>query len=104
LVGLLMMMGSLLFGWTHHRASSAHKKIDDERKDNESRFDSVHERIANQGHTIHTCKNQIEEDIKHHMTEVQIKDFVDRSIKPIQTQIMVVHEDVKEILKEMRSK
>jgi len=102
LVGLLMMMGSLLFGWTHHRASSAHKKIDDERKDNESRFNLVHTKINKQEGTIHTCKNQIEEDMKHHMTEGQIKDFVDRSIKPIQTQLTVVHEDVKEILKEMR--
>lgn len=104
LVGLLMMTGSLLFGWTHHRASSAHKKIDVERKDNEARFNLVYEKIAKQGGTIHTCRNQIEEDIKHHMTEVQIKDFVDRSIKPIETQIGVVHDDVKEILKEMRSK
>ena len=104
LVGLLMMMGSLLFGWTHHRASSAHRKIDIERKDNEARFNLVHTKINKQESTIHTCKGQIEEDIKHHMTEVQIKDFVDRSIKPIETQINVVHEDVKEILKEMRSK
>lgn len=104
LLGLLLMTGSLLFGWTHHRASSAHNKIDDERKDNEDRFKMVYAKIARQEGTIITCKDQIEEDIKHHMTEVQIKDFVDRSIKPIETQIKVVHDDVKEILKEMRLK
>jgi len=104
LLGLVASMGLLLFNWTHHRASSAHKKIDDERKDNEARFIMVYEKIAGQGNTISKCKNQIEEDIKHHMREDQIKDFVDRSIKPIETQIGVVHDDVKEILKEMRSK
>lgn len=99
-----MMMGSLLFGWTHHRASSAHKKIDGERKDNESRFNLVYEKISRQENTVRVCKDQIEEDMKHHMTEGQIKDFVDRSIKPIEKAINAVHEDVKEILKERRPK
>lgn len=104
LVGLIMTAYLFLLRWTHSRASSAHTKIDNERKDNEARFNLVYEKIAGQGNTISRCKNQIEEDIKHHMTEVQIKDFVDRSIKPIETSIKTVHEDVKEILKEMRGK
>ncbi len=104
LSGGLLFTGGLLLKWIHHRASSAHGKIDSERKDNEARFNLVYEKIAGQSGTISKCKNQIEEDMKHHMREDQIKDFVDRSIKPIETQINVVHEDVKEILKEMRSK
>jgi len=102
LFGAFLTIWIFVTRWTHSRTTSAHSKIDEERKDNEARFNTVHEKINRQASTIHTCKNQIEEDIKHHMTEGQIKDFVDRSIKPIQTQITVVHEDVKEILKEMR--
>lgn len=111
LVGIIMTAYLFLLKWTHSRASSAHTKIDNERKDNEARFNLVYEKIAGQGQTISKCKNQIEEDMKHHMREDQIKDFVDRSIKPLETQISTVHdgqkaahEDIREILKELQKK
>ncbi len=102
----LSMMASgmlvLLFGWTHNRASSAHTKIAKERTANEARINLCYEKIAETVNKTENCRIKIERDIAEHMTEVQIKDFVDRSIKPIQTQINIVHDDVKTILKEVR--
>ena len=109
----LSMMASgmlvLLFGWTHKRASSAHIEVAKERIANEARINLCYEKIAETVNRTEACRIKIEKDIAEHMTEVQIKDFVDRSIKPIQTQISgvdnridVVHDDVKTILKEVR--
>lgn len=104
LLGIVQVLWLILLGRTNSKADSSLEKVDKERTANEARFNLVYEKIAKQENTIHTCKNQIEEDMKHHMTEGQIKDFVDRSIKPIETSIKAVHEDVKEILKERRPK
>lgn len=95
LTGIILLMGSLLFSWTHARASSAHKKIDDDRRDTGRRFSLIDSNIS-------TCKQGIDKDLANHMTEFQIKDFVDRSIKPLEDKIDAVHVDLKAVLREMK--
>ena len=95
---------------THNTAKEAHKKIDKERDDNEARLALVYKRIANSIEKTEVCKQEIYEIIRKLadglMTEVQVKDFVDRemramqaAMKTTQESISAVHNDVKEILR-----
>lgn len=100
LMGLIAGLTLLLFGWTHTRASQAHTKIDTERKDNEARFRLCYEKIAEQGRLTEACRQQIGLRIDSHMTEVQVKDFVDRTTKPIEKTLAEMHSDIKTIMRD----
>jgi hypothetical protein len=102
-LGLVTLLGLTLIGRTHTKATDAHVKIEKERDDNEARLALCYQRIADTTEKTEVCRREIYKDMhslsSKLMTEVQVKDFVDRSIKPMQDSINAVHSDVKELLK-----
>jgi len=103
-IGILTLAWSLLIGWTHHRASSAHTKIDSERKDNEARFNLVYEKIAESIQKTEKCRIEIKKDLEVRMTEPHIKEYVAMSIKPLENKVDATHTDIKAILNLLSNK
>ena len=85
LIGLLMAAWTLLFSWTHSRATSAHDKAEE----------------AN--NKINKCRQEVDTNVhdlsRTLMTEAQVKDFVDRSLKPLEKSIQAVHTDIKILIR-----
>lgn len=84
LLGLVTTLLLILFGWSNSKANLAHRRIDEEIN------------------TITKCKEDINNEFSKHMTEPQVKDFVDRTIKPIENKIDAIHSDLKQWMREQR--
>lgn len=81
LLGIITILFTLLFGWLNNKTTLAHSKID-----------KAERRVSR-------CRQEISEDLSRHMNEAQVKDFVDRTIKPIENKVDAIHTDVKTLLK-----
>ena len=110
LLGLVATLSLLLFSKNHAVAKDAHTKIDHEREATDDKMDTVHEKINAAVSSIHSCRQEVDMSIhtmsKELMTEVQVKDFVDRSIKPIETKIndlnLKMTDSHKEVMAELK--
>ena len=80
LFGTFLVIWVFITKWTHTRASSAHEKIN-----------KVSDKLG-------LCRQEIDREFSSHMTEFQIKDFVDRSIKPLENKVDAIHVDLKTLL------
>ena len=85
LLGIVSLLFFTMLGWVNSKSNTAIRKAD---------------ASAN---TVSVCRKEIDKNIhdlsKELMTEVQVKDFVDRSIKPLEKSIQAVHTDIKELLR-----
>ena len=110
LLGAVQLLWLLLLGRTHASAKSAHDSIAEERKLNDAKATVIHEKINKSINQVSLCRQQVDENIrtlsKDLMTELQVKDFVDRSIKPLENQISAIDRKItdshKEIMGELR--
>ena len=98
LVGSIAAAYLLVLKWTHHRATSAHIKIDDERKDNEDRINKVYEKIAEGVSKTEKCRDEIKKDLEVRMKAPDIKEYVGMSITPLANKVDEIHTDVKALL------
>jgi len=96
--GALLTIWLFLTKWSHSRISAAHAKIDEERKDNEARFNLVYEKIAESISKTEKCRNEIKKDLEVRMTEPHIKEYVGLKIEPLTNKVNEIHTDVKALL------
>ena len=104
LVGIFLSFWGLITKWQSARITDAHKKIEEDRRDNGRRFENAHKEIEFNNDKMHDCRQQLYTDLdklsRTLMTEAQVKDFVDRSIRPIEKSINAVHTDIKLLIAE----
>ena len=97
ILGFIGSAWLVITGWTHHRASSAHDKLDERRKEFKYDVTKVYERIKTGEDSQEKCRQELEEKVNNRMTESQIKDFVDREVKSLQRSVDTVNNNVEKM-------
>ena len=91
----------VLLNWLRLSIRSLKEALDDEKKQTVWRVDEIYKRIDNhkselhavikeESEGVHRCRKEIDAKIDPLMTEAQVKDFVDRSLIPINKNLDVI--------------
>jgi len=98
LAGIIAGAYLLVLKWTHTRASTAHDKIDAERKDMDAKINLVYAKIDESIARTEKCRLEIKKDLDVRMTEPHIKEYVALKIEPLANKVDEIHVDVKALL------
>ena len=87
LFGTFLTVWYFVTRWTHARTTSAHQKIEEDRRDNGRRFANAQKETNEVLTQVTVCKEKIEEKLAEHaketMTEPHIIQYVDTVVGPL---------------------
>lgn len=93
----------LLLRLAHAKATSAHASIEAHRLETKKDVGKIYDEIQKSKNETYLCRKEIEKDmqtimkaVNDRMSETQIKDFVDREIRPINGKLGELSQDVKD--------